>query len=239
MSWFIRIHFHLTLSAILAACISAFAQAPAPTTVPAEIISFKIGTDYYPMLDSKPSTMSAENPDFPRPPLESAARKNRRGGFGERHEEIKARGKSRTTLLVINAAQWVSLALKNTGTKPINAVVWDFAFARKEEGTLLLRHEVSSQVEIKPGGKKTLKQSLPPGATRCQVLQVSEDATPNGKAKAVEMVCGRGINDPSQLSEKPEPVTLKRIEYVDGSVWQNAELSVTQAKSTTSVKEKL
>lgn len=187
---------------------------------PAEIINFKIGTDYYPMLDSKPSTMTADNPEFPRPPNEIAARKNRRGDFGERNEEIKARGKSRTTLLVINDAQWVSLALKNTGTKPIKIVVWDFAFARKEEGALLLRYEVSSQVEIKPGGKKNLKQPLPPGATRCQVIQVSEDATQKGKAKAVETVCGRGINDPSQLPEKPEPVTLKRIEYADGSIWQ-------------------
>jgi hypothetical protein len=220
---------------------SAVAQTPTSTPSPpaVEIVSFKITSDYYPMLDSKPSTMSADNPDFPRPPNEVIARQNRRGGFGERNEELKARGKPRSTLRVISQAQWVNLALKNTGAKPIKAVVWDFAFVRKEEGTLLLRYEVSSQVEIKPGSKKNLKQPLPPGATRCQVLQVSEDATQNGKAKAVETVCGRGITDPSQLPEKPEPVMLKRIEYTDGSVWQNTELPVTQARSTTSVKEKL
>lgn len=219
MSCFIRIQFYLALFAISVSCVSALAQAPALATPPVEIGSFKIGTDYYPMLDSKPSTMTADNPEFPRPPLETAARKNRRGGFGERNEEIKARGKSHTTLLVINDAQWVSLALKNTGTKLIKTVVWDFAFARKEEGELLARYEVLSQVEIKPGGKKTLKHPLPPGASRCQVLHVSEAATQNGKAKAVEMICGRGINDPTQLPEKPEPVILKRIEYADGTAW--------------------
>lgn len=199
------------------------AQAPATTSAPVpppalEILNFKIGTDYYPMLDSKPSTMTADNPDFPRPPNEEAARRNRRGGFGERNEEIKARGKSRSRLQIISEAQWVQLSLKNTGSKMIKALAWDFAFVRKEEGKLLLRYEAFHQVEIKPGSKKNLKQPLPPGATRCQVFKVSADTTAQDKAKAFEAVCGRGVNDPSQLPEQ-KSVIIRRIEYADGTVW--------------------
>ncbi len=60
---------------------------------------------------------------------------------------------------------------------------------------------------------------IPPGATRCQVLNARETATLTGESKLFEYVCGRGFADPSLLREKPVPVTLKRIEYKDGSVW--------------------
>jgi hypothetical protein len=218
-------------------CLSLLLIATVAQTPPVQIANFKIGTDYYPMLDSKPSAMSADNPDFPRPPNEVAARQNRRGGFGERNEEIKARGKARSSLLIISDAQWVNLTLKNTGLKPIKAVAWDFAFARKEEGKLLLRYDVFSQIEIKPGTKKTFKQPLPPGATRCQVLKVSADAAAQDKAKTFEAVCGRGFNDPSQLPEQQESVVIRRIEYADGSVWQNPAPLAPQTSTTTSAKE--
>ncbi|HZS09305.1 MAG TPA: hypothetical protein VFD58_31010 [Blastocatellia bacterium] len=210
--------------AALAICITAQAQAtePAPPTQPAaredkppvEILSFKIGTDYYPMLDQKPSTMTADNPDFPRPESEGMSKRPR----SARNEDIRSRGKLRSQIKVISDAQWVNVVIKNTGTKAIKAVEWDFAFPRYEEGRLALRYDVTSKVEIKAGGKKTLKQQLPPGATRCQAIIVSADAGRDEKAKTSEAVCGPGFLDPSKL--KQETVTIKRIEYADDSVWQ-------------------
>lgn len=93
----------------------------------------------------------------------------------------------------------------------IKAIAWDFAFPRREGGQTLLRYAVSSKIEINPAGKKTLKQPLPASAMKCKVVTVGND-------KAFEAVCGQGVNDPSQFPQ--EPVTIKRIEYADGSVWQ-------------------
>ncbi len=211
-----RVIFRSTLLVLIAASATA-----AQTTHPApavEIMSFRIGTDSYPMLDSKPSTMSADNPDFPRPPNEVVARQNRRGGFGERTEETRSRGKLRSTIKVLNDAQWIKVTLKNTSAKPIKAIEWDFAFPRYEDGKLALRYDVANKVEIKAGGKKTLKQPLPPGATRCQVIIVSAEAGKDEQAKTFEAVCGPGVLDASNL--KQETVIIKRIEYADGTVWQ-------------------
>lgn len=207
-----------TAAFLVAATVVAVAQTP-PVAPPApvEILGFKIGSDYYPMLDNKPSPMAADNPDFPRLPSEVIARQNRRG---ERGEETKARGKIRSTVKVLSDAQWVKLTLKNTGLQPIKALAWDFAFPRYEDGKLILRADVLSQIEIKPGGKKTLKQMLPSGVTRCQAMVVSADENANDKAKTFEAVCGRGFNDPTQLKQMQETVLLKRIEFADGSVWQ-------------------
>lgn len=185
------------------------------STPAVEIISFKIGTDYYPMLDSKPSVTSADNPDFPRPPNEVVYRQNRRGGAGERAEETRSRGKLRSTVKVISDAQWIKVTLKNTSPKTVKVIDWDFAFPRYEEGSLVLRRDVSSREEIKAGHKKTIKYQLPGGATRCQAINVQAEKDQTG---TFEAVCGPGFNDPTRL--KQETVTIRRIEYTDGTLWQ-------------------
>jgi len=185
---------------------------------PLEIVGFKIGTDYYPMLDSKPSTMTADNPDFPRPPGEVAMRQNRRGGMAERQEQIKARGKSRTTIQIISDAQWVKFTVKNTSTALVKAVVWDFAFPRYEQGGLVLRQTVVSREDIKPGGKRTLKFQLPPNATRCKAVSVAVSDDPDENKYAQESVCGPGFDDPTKL--KQPAVLIRQIEFADGQLWQ-------------------
>jgi hypothetical protein len=164
----------------------------------------------------------ADERELPRTPNEqvSNARRGSNRSHQERANEIGVPPGAAPTIKILSPAEWVYLSIKNTGAKPIKAIVWDFAFMRLEAGRLALRYEVNSQVEIKPGAKKTLKQPLPPGATRCQVVNINAAATPNDKAKTFESVCGRGFNDPSQLKEKQEPATIKRVEYADGSVWQ-------------------
>ena len=79
---------------------------------------------------------------------------------------------------------------------------------------------MTTRVEIKPDGKKTLKHKLPPGAKRCEVVKVISDENQPEKISAFEAVCGKGFHDPSLLSQKQETISIKRIVYADGSEWQ-------------------
>jgi hypothetical protein len=116
-----------------------------------------------------------------------------------------------STIRVIDLAEWVNLSIRNTSGKAIKAIEWDFAFPRREGDKIVLRYEVSSKADIKPGGKKTLKQPLPPGAMKCKVVTISGE-------KAFEAVCSKSFQDPSQFPQ--EAVSIKKIVYADGSVWQ-------------------
>jgi hypothetical protein len=82
---------------------------------------------------------------------------------------------------------------------------------------------VTTNIEIKPGGKKTLKYKLPPGAKRCEVIRVTSDENQPEKVSAFEAVCGQGFHDPSLLRQKQETVSIKRVEYIeykDGTEWR-------------------
>ena len=189
---------------------------------PVEIISHKIGAEYYPMLDRPSMTappMTAETGDMPMTVSEQLARQGR-SKFGVPPEERRARGRLRSYTRVIDNAQLVQVTIRNTESKPIKVVEWDFAFPRYEGGQLLSRYDVTTRVEIKPGGKKTLKHKLPPGAKRCEVVKVISDKDQPEKTSAFEAVCGQGFHDPSLLNQKQETISIKRIEYADGSVWQ-------------------
>jgi hypothetical protein len=188
---------------------------------PVQIVSHKIGVEYYPMLD-RPGMMSppmtAETGDMPRPANEQVVRQSR-SRFSVPPEDRRARGRLRSYTRVIDNAQLVQVIVRNTGAKPTKVVEWDFAFPRYENGQLLSRYDVTTKVEIKPGGKKTLKHKLPPGAKRCEVVKVVSDENQPEKTSAFEAVCGRGFHDPSLLNQKQETISIKRIEYTDGSVW--------------------
>jgi hypothetical protein len=219
----------------LFAAIVASAAAQTQTTTPAavenkapsgkppvEIVSHKIGAEYYPMLDRPSATappMTAETGDMPRPANEQLARQGR-SRFSVPPEVRRVRGRLRSYTRVIDDAQLVQVAIKNTETKPIKLVEWDFAFPRYENGQLLSRYDVTTKVEIKPGGKKTLKHKLPPGAKRCEVVKVVSDEDEPEKVNTFEAVCGQGFHDPSLLKQKQETISIKRIEYQDGTEWR-------------------
>jgi len=194
---------------------------------PVEIISHKIGIEYYPMLDRPSLTsppMTAEIGDLPQTENERTVRQRSRGNRNTAApiapENTRARGRQSSYTRVIDNAQLVQVVVKNTGSKPIKVVEWDFAFPRYENGQLLSRYDVTTKVEIKPGGKKTLKHKLPPGAKRCEVVKVVGDENQPEKVSTFEAVCGQGFHDPSLLNQKQETISIKRIEYADGSVWQ-------------------
>lgn len=195
---------------------------------PVEIISYKIGVEYYPMLD-RPSLasqqMTAENADAPLTENEKIARQqrsrwNKNVAAPIAPEDDRSRGRLRSYTRVIDDAQLVQVVIRNTADRPIKLIQWDFAFPRYEDGQLLSRFDVTTRVEIKPGGKKTLKHKLPPGAKRCEVVKVISDEDHPEKVSAFEAVCGRGFHDPSLLKQKQETISIRRIEYSDGTAWQ-------------------
>ncbi len=201
----------------------------APEKAPIEIVRHKIGVDYYPMLD-RPSltspSMAAENGDMPITENERITRQRNRNPSNKiptapiAPEEVRSRGRQMSYTRVIDIAELVQVELRNNGPKAIKVVEWDFAFPRYENGQLLLRYDVASKVEIKPGGKKTLKFKLPPDAKKCEVVRVVTDENQPDKVSTFEAVCGRGFQDPSLLKQKQETISIKRIEYADGTVWQ-------------------
>lgn len=213
-----------------AASITAQVQSPMEQVrPPVEIVKHKIGLDYYPMLDRPSSTtpsMSAENGDMPMSDAERLARQRSRNPNAKLPTapiaaggDARSRGRLRTYTRVIDAAEYVLIELKNSNPKAIKSVEWDFAFPRYESGQLLLRFDVKSTVEIKPGGKKTLKHKLPPNAKKCEVVKVISDEEQPDKVSTFEAVCGQGFHDPSLQNQKQETITIQRIEFADGTVW--------------------
>ena len=219
------------LAATIAASIAGHGQTKSDPTAtgnkapqdkpPVEIVSHKIGMEYYPMLD-RPGAMSAENGDIPMTENERLSRQRSRNNRPiAQPDEKRERGRLRSYTRVIDDAQLVQVAIRNTESKSIKVVEWDFAFPRYENGQLLSRYDVTTKVEIKSGGKKTLKHKLPPGAKRCEVVKIISDENQPEKIIAFEAVCGQGFHDPSLLNQKQETISIKRIEYADGSVWQS------------------
>lgn len=218
----------LLLTSLVCVSVPLVAQSNAspPNDKPAiEILSFKIGNNYYPLLDRQPSNFSAEAVEAPQTEAEKLSRRNAQSTRGNSTynqstprgviapEDRRTRGRLQSTVRVIDLAEWVNVAVKNLSDKTIKMVEWDFAFPRREGEKVILRYEVSTKAEIKPGGKKTLKQPLPEGAMRCKVVMISD-------GKAFESVCSKSFQDPSQFPQ--ESVSIKKIEYVDGSVWQRS-----------------
>lgn len=214
----------VALLSLVAVAVGANAQANQVADKPAlEILSFKIGNNYYPLLDRQPSPFTAEAVEVPQTEAEKLARRtaqaNRQNSIYNQStsrgaiapEDKRTRGRLRSTIRVIDMAEWVNLSLKNTSDKTIKTVEWDFAFPRREGEKVVLRYGVLSKVEIKSGSKKTLKQPLPEGAMKCKIVAISD-------GKTVESVCSKSFQDPTQFPQ--EPASIKRIEYADGSVWQ-------------------
>lgn len=197
---------------------------------PVNIVKYKIGTEYYPMLDRPSLTtppITADIGDLPPPESERLARQRNRNNKNSpapiAPEEPRMRGKQSSYTKVIDDAQWVQVVVQNADSKPIKSIDWDFAFPRYESGELVARYNVTTNVRINPGGKKTLKHKLPAGAKKCEVIKVVNDANQENKITTFEAICGKGFNDPSLLKQKQETISIKRIEYADGSVWQKKE----------------
>ena len=204
--------------------VHAQAQAPtAPAKLEIEILSFKIGSNYNPLLDRQPSVFSAESVELPQTEAEKVARRNSNisrsnGTYNQTYprgviapEDKSTRGRLRSTIRVIDLAEWVNVEVKNTSDKVIKLVEWDFLFPRMENDVLKLRYAVTSKTEVKSGNKKKLKVILPASAMKCKVINIKGE-------QAQESVCGKGFTDASKFEQ--ENVIINRIEYADGSSWK-------------------
>ncbi|MEP7340256.1 MAG: hypothetical protein ABI977_21165, partial [Acidobacteriota bacterium] len=132
---------------------SSAANQPAAEKAPVQIVSYKIGSDYYPMLDRPSLTspqMTAENAEAPpteneRIARQQRARTNKNVAAPIAPEERPSRDRLRSYTRVIDNAQLVQVVIKNTEAKPIKSVDWDFAFPRYENGVLLSRYDVTTK----------------------------------------------------------------------------------------------
>jgi hypothetical protein len=147
------------------------------------------------MLDSRSSIasrLSAENAEIPRLPNEPSPIPNS-------PKERRAQGRLPSSYSPVTAPpQLIQVVIKNTSVKPIKVVEWDFLFPHCENGQFVPRYDVTTIVKIKPGGQKTLKRRLSPAASCCEMPKVI----------SIDEI------------RKQERISIKRIEYVDGSVWQ-------------------
>jgi len=91
-----------------------------------------------------------------------------------------------------------SVTVKNTGTKTITGLAWDYLFFDSDKVEQIGQHSFQQQVKIRPGKSTELirQSAMPP----TRVI----DATKAGKGEV-------------KMSEE---VFIRRIEYEDGSVWQ-------------------
>jgi hypothetical protein len=197
---------------------------PAPATTqasadkpPLEIISHKISAEHYPILDERSEIappMTADIGDWPRlrnEPLPSHSK------FDVAPELRREEGRPHSYTRIVDNARQIQAVVKNIGSKAIKAIEWDFPFPRYQNGQFLQRYSVTTKVGIIPGGQKTLKYRLPPGAKRCEVGRVTAGRQ---TANRIEVVCAQNFSLPPLLNLKQEPISIKRIEYVDGSVWE-------------------
>ena len=90
-------------------------------------------------------------------------------------------------------------SLKNSSTKPIEEVDWDYVFIDSATGQELDRHQFASTKMIQPGKSKelTFMLSTPP-AKRISVFALNKQ----------------------ERSGMADQVVVVRVKYSDGSVWQ-------------------
>ncbi len=86
--------------------------------------------------------------------------------------------------------------IKNAGLKTIRVVDWGYTFIDPDTQQELGRHLYSSKVKIRPGQNGDL---------------VGRSATPQTSI----------VNVKSAGKEPSEQIVIYRVEYEDGSVWQN------------------
>ena len=89
------------------------------------------------------------------------------------------------------------VVIKNNSAKPVKVIEWDFMYPNCENSQFVLRHVHTSKVNVPIGGQKTIMGRLSLGKDLCHGAKVDWDK-----------------------AQKMERVSIKRVEYVDGSFWQ-------------------
>ena len=111
------------------------------------------------------------------------------------------------------------LEIKNDSSKTVKAVEWDLIYPRVVKGKVSLRFAVRSNVKMQPGETRMIRKAIPRDkADRCGVVVITSDR-PVPTDRVVANGCGAVVN--VLKGSDRERVSIKRIEYADGSVWQS------------------
>jgi len=112
--------------------------------------------------------------------------------------------------------RYATLFVRNTGTKMIKAIEWDYVHPHVAGKKVLLRREARSKVNLGPNEERVLQVSVPEGGKRCPVAFYKPAGTTNGYYFSTR--CNARGEAPYGWDK--ERARLRRVEYADGTVWQ-------------------
>jgi hypothetical protein len=185
---------------VLLVAVNAPAQTPSTVTVPPDIVvlqkSVRVAVRN-PALEDDPFSANAEFTDAQRAQKISDLQNAIRAKGGEAREPPPPRtSKTRKTPPKQSETYIYRAKIKNAGLKTIRVVDWGYMFVDPDTQEELGRHLYSTKVKIRPGQNSDL---------------VGRSASPQTSI----------VNVKSTSKEPSEQIVIYRVEYDDGSVWQN------------------
>jgi hypothetical protein len=154
-----------------------------------------------PALDEDPFNANTEQREYMKEQRNNEIQNTIRARGSETREAPPPRTvKFPKPLLPSSVTYEYTIRIKNTGTKTIRAVDWGYMFSDPDTQKELGRHQHSSKIKIRPGEDKNL---------------VGRSASPPTKIVSARNA-GRELKDSSS-----ERIVIYRVEYDDGSAWQN------------------
>jgi hypothetical protein len=194
----------LILCAVLLGAVAASAQTTSPDSAAPDIVVLQKNWRLVvrnAALDEDPFSANAEFNEALRAQRENDRQNAIRARGAESRVPPPPRNKKPLDVSSYPTATYIyQVKLRNTGTKAIRAVDWGYIFIEPETQTEVGRHRYSNKVKIRPAQNNDLigRTSSPPTF----VVDVRNTGKEPGK----------------QLTEQ---VVIYRIEYDDGTVWQN------------------
>ena len=185
---------------VLLGAINAPAQNPSTATLEPDIVVLQKNWHVYvrnPALDDDPFSANAEFTDNQRAQRINDIQNSIRARGGESREPPPPRASKIVRSPSKELETYVYRAkIKNAGLKTIRVVDWEYVFVDPDTQQELGRHRFLNKVKIQPG-----KNSEPVGRSPSPQTSI--------------------LNVNSADKQPSEQVLINRVEYDDGSVWQN------------------
>lgn len=186
---------------------AANAQTPSASSEAAEVVKFSWSKE---RLNWERSPFGGPNENFHQ--MQFRARSEKRVSDAKRSNSAevgKLEKEAKTDAAIVAAANenapppryyfFYRASIRNTSTKPITEIDWDYVFTDAATGDELDRRQFTSVQNIGPGKQKELTFTLP---------------TPPTRRISVHSL------DKKERTGIGEQVVIVRIKYADGSVWQ-------------------
>jgi hypothetical protein len=194
----------LILCAVLLGAVAASAQTASPVSAPPDIVVLQKNWRMVvrnASLDEDPFSANTEFNEALRAQRENDIQNAIRARGSESRVPPPPRNKKTQDVPSSSMATYLyQVKIRNTGTKAIRVVDWGYIFTDPETQREVGRHRYSNKVKIRPAQNNELvgRTSSPPTF----VVDVKNTGKEPGK----------------QLTEQ---VVIYRVEYDDGTVWQN------------------